>query len=142
MIKLKRIGRGLGSGRGKTSGRGTKGQLARGKMPLAFSGSNLPLYKKLPLRKGFGNSSRSSKTNLLSLSDLSIFKTGSIIDIASLTEAKLLSSKDAKLGIKILSRKRELNSSDGEVKVKLKVQVPTSKSAKQKIEQAGGQVDA
>ncbi len=142
MIKLKRIGRGLGSGRGKTSGRGTKGQLARGKMPLAFSGSNLPLYKKLPLRKGFGNSSRSSKPKLLSLSDLSIFKTGSIIDIASLTEAKLLSSKDAKLGIKILSRKRELNSSDGEVKVKLKVQVPTSKSAKQKIEQAGGQVDA
>lgn len=129
----KRIGRGHGSGRGKTSGRGTKGQLARGKMPLAFSGSNLPLYKKLPLRKGFGNSSRSNKLKLLSFSDLAIFKAGSIVDIASLIEQKLINSKEAKLGVKILL--------GGDIKVKLKVQVPTSKSAKQKIEQAGGQVD-
>ena len=58
---LKRLGRGIGSGKGKTGGRGSKGQKARGKVPLAFAGSNLPLYKKLPLRKGLGNRKVSGK---------------------------------------------------------------------------------
>lgn len=56
----KRLGRGLGSGKGKTVGRGTKGQKARGKMPAGFVG-NLPLYKKLPLRRGKGNPNPSKK---------------------------------------------------------------------------------
>ncbi len=48
---LRRLGRGVGSGRGKTSGRGTKGQKARGKIPLNFTGA-MALYKKLPRRRG------------------------------------------------------------------------------------------
>lgn len=55
----KRLGRGIGSGKGKTAGRGTKGQKARGKIPQTFTGG-LSLYKKLPLRRGYGNPKMSS----------------------------------------------------------------------------------
>ena len=64
LVKLKsrgkkRVGRGLGSKLGKTAGRGTKGQKARGKIPAGFTGAGLPTYKKLPLRRGLGNPSPS-----------------------------------------------------------------------------------
>lgn len=131
---MKRIGRGLGSGKGKTGGRGSKGQLARGKMPLAFAGSNLPLYKKLPLRRGLGNRKVSVKPVLLSLEALSIFKTGAKVNLESLVEQKVINEKQAESGVKVLSR--------GEIKVKLEVLVPVSASAKKKIEQAGGSVNA
>lgn len=62
----KRLGRGLGSGKGKTAGRGTKGQKARGKIPVNFSGAGLALYKKLPLRRGKGNKSPGKKEKRLS----------------------------------------------------------------------------
>lgn len=60
-IKNKRLGRGVGSSKGKTAGRGTKGQKARGKIPAGFSGGGLPAFKKLPLRRGLGNPSPSKK---------------------------------------------------------------------------------
>ena len=50
--KAKRVGRGLGSGKGKTSGRGMKGQKSRENIPAGFIGGTLPLYKKLPYRRG------------------------------------------------------------------------------------------
>jgi large subunit ribosomal protein L15 len=53
----KRVGRGYGSGKAKTAGRGTKGQLARGKTRPGFEGGQLPLIKRLPFRRGFGNTS-------------------------------------------------------------------------------------
>ncbi len=58
----KRVGRGLGSGKGKTGGRGTKGQKARGKIALGFIGGTLPLYKKLPYRRGLGNAKQTQKS--------------------------------------------------------------------------------
>ena len=95
----KRVGRGIGSGLGKTAGRGTKGQKARGKMPATFSGSGLPLYKKLPLKRGLGNSKVSDKLKVLSLEKLNIFKPKSVIDLEQLLKSKeLLSSNvNAKL---------------------------------------------
>jgi large subunit ribosomal protein L15 len=59
--KNKRLGRGYGSGKAKTSGRGTKGQKARGKVRPGFEGGQLPLIKRLPFRRGFGNTSGVTK---------------------------------------------------------------------------------
>ncbi|MBI4038279.1 50S ribosomal protein L15 [Candidatus Daviesbacteria bacterium] len=128
----KRVGRGLGSGLGKTAGRGSKGQKARGKMPVGFVGS-LPLYKKLPLKKGKGNPKLSSKPVAVKLSRLSTFAAKSSINIAKLIEAKIVSEKEARKGVKILGA--------GEVKSGLVVQVPISKAAQQIIEKAGGRVE-
>src|SRR3989344_1161202 len=91
----KRLGRGLGSGKGKTGGRGTKGQKARGKIPATFTGG-LSLYKKLPLRRGKGNAKVSVKPKIVNLSRLDIFKTKTVVDVAKLLEAKIISERDVK----------------------------------------------
>ncbi|MBI2314863.1 50S ribosomal protein L15 [Candidatus Daviesbacteria bacterium] len=127
----KRLGQGVGSGKGKTAGRGTKGQKARGKIPVGFTGS-LPLYKKLPLRRGKGNPKVQAKPKLLSLSQLNTFKANLVVDIAKLLEAKIVSDKDAKNGIKVLG--------NGEIKTALTVNLLTSNAARVKIEKAGGKV--
>lgn len=129
----KRLGRGLGSGKGKTAARGTKGQKARGKIPAGFSGSGLPLYKKLPLRRGFGNTVLGKKIAVLNLSDLSIFKAKDIIDIEKLIEVNLISKKDAKKGVKILG--------SGEIISALTIKLPVSDQARKKIEEKGGKVE-
>lgn len=128
----KRIGRGLGSGKGKTSARGSKGQKARGKIPPIFVGS-LPLYKKLPLRKGLGNPNFSKKIKELSLDSLNIFKAKSIVGVEDLIKANLVTQKQVKNGIKVLG--------GGEIKHALTVKLPVSKSAKEKIEKMGGKVE-
>lgn len=131
--KSKRIGRGLGSGRGKTSGRGMKGQKARGKVRIGFVGGGLPLYRKLPLRKGKGNPKLSKDLKVINLELLSFFKAKSVIDEQALIEAKIISKDDLKNGVKILSF--------GEVKNALIIKLPISKSAKDKIEAVGGRVE-
>lgn len=128
----KRLGRGVGSGRGKTAGRGTKGQKSRGKIPVAFSGSGLPLYKKLPLRRGLGNPKISSKPFVLNLGDLAEFKAKSVVDIEELLKHGLINKRDAKKGVKILG--------NGEIKAALTVKLPVSQKAKKKIEDRGGKV--
>lgn len=128
----KRLGRGLGSGKGKTGGRGTKGQKARGKIPATFIGG-LPLYKKLPLKRGKGNPPAAKKSKLITLTQLGIFKDKDIIDMTKLQEAKLVSKGEAKTGVKILG--------DGEINIALTIKLPVSKSARQKIEKAGGKVE-
>ena len=80
-ISKKRIGRGLGSGKGKTAGKGTKGQNARGKMRLGFVGGGLPLYRKLPLVRGKGNPGTRGKLFGANLSSLSNIKSGRVIDV-------------------------------------------------------------
>lgn len=125
----KRLGRGIGSGKGKTAGRGTKGQKARGKIPAAFTGS-LPLYKKLPLRRGLGNPTKSAKPKTLSLSELNVFPARSTVDIEQLIKAKVLSEKEARRGVKILAT--------GSLKKALTVKLPVSKSAREKIAKEGG----
>lgn len=127
----KRLGRGIGSGKGKTGGRGTKGQKARGKIPISFTG-NLPLYKKLPLRRGLGNPTKSPKPKIISLSRLNDFPARATVDMESLVRMKIVSAKQIKGGVKILGT--------GELKKTLTVKVPVSQSTRQKIEAAGGKV--
>lgn len=129
----KRLGRGIGSGLGKTAGRGTKGQKSRGKIPLAFSGSGLPFYKKLPLKRGLGNPKISDKPFVLNLGDLAEFRAKSVVDVEELLKHGLINKKNAKKGVKILG--------DGEIKVALTFKTPVSHKAKRKIEEKGGKVE-
>lgn len=134
-MSKKRLGRGIGSGKGKTGGRGTKGQKAKSKIPASYIGGGLPLYKKLPFRKGWGNPKISAKPLLLKLSDLNIFKAKSVVGFNSLIDQDLISEKDLKKrGIKILMTK------DEKLKVPLVVKVPVSKKVKEQIEKIGGKV--
>lgn len=128
----KRVGRGLGSGKGKTAGRGSKGQKARGKMPIGFTSSS-PLYKKLPLRRGLGNPKVSIKPKLLSLSSLNIFPLNSTLDLEQLINKKIVTSKQSRKGVKILNK--------GEIENALVIKLPVSKGAKVKIEKKGGRVE-
>lgn len=129
----KRIGRGIGSGRGKTSGRGTKGQKARGSVPASFIGGSLPLYKKLPYRRGLGNSKVSLKPVIVQVEALNVLKTNSVVDVDSLIKANIVLGKEAtKQGVKILG--------NGALKIALEVKVPVSKTAQAIIEKAGGKV--
>lgn len=127
----KRLGRGLGSGKGKTGGRGTKGQKARGKIPATFIGG-LPLYRKLPFKRGKGNPKPSRAQDIINLSALNVFKGKETVDIAKLLETKVISEKEAKRGVKVLS--------NGELNIALIVKLPTSAGARKKIEDAGGKV--
>ena len=83
--KKRRIGQGHGSGRVKTAGRGTKGQNARGKIPLNFEGGALPLIKRLPFRRGKGkNKVFKKKPIVINLKFLNFLKKDSIVDLKSL----------------------------------------------------------
>ncbi len=128
----KRVGRGIGSGLGKTAGRGTKGQKARGKIPVGFSGSGLALFKKLPLKRGYGNKRNFEKKAVINLSDLTIFKSKTVIDIEELINAKLISKKDVKKGVKLLG--------NGDLLSALTIKLPVSNLARKKIESKGGKV--
>lgn len=127
----KRLGRGLGSGKGKTGGRGTKGQKARGKIPATFTGG-MSLFKKLPLKRGKGNSNSRTKQKVINLSKLNFFKAKEVVDTAKLLEAKIITEKEAKSGVKVLS--------DGELGIALTVKLSTSAAARKKIENVGGKV--
>ncbi len=128
----KRLGRGIGSGKGKTAGRGTKGQKARGNVPITFVGS-LPLYKKLPLKKGKGNPKVSTKVKIIRLERLNVFKEKTVVDIEKLIEAKVISKRESTAGVKILG--------DGEINISLVVKLAVSESAQKKIEAKGGRVE-
>lgn len=132
----KRVGRGIGSGRGKTSGRGTKGQKARGKIPAGFIGGSLALYRKLPYKRGWtrkgGKPPKGKNPVVIKLSQLNTFKTGSNIDLSSLIEQGFIAQRDNRRGVKILA--------DSELKIGLTINLPVSKKAKLIIEKAGGKV--
>ena len=128
----KRLGRGVGSGLGKTSGKGHKGAKARsggGKGP-GFEGGQMPLQRRLP-KMGFVNI-YSKQYATLNLSQLDRFKDGDVVSIDALKEAGIV--KQVKDGIKILG--------GGEITKKLTVQVTKfTASAKEKIEAAGGKAE-
>ena len=129
----KRLGRGLGSGKGKTGGRGMKGQKARGRVAPGFIGGTLPIYKKLPYLRGIGNLKRSPKLVLVSLSALAGLKAGSTVNLQSLIDNKIVPEKKAKLvGVKIVG--------NGEITQKLTIKVPITSSAAAKVEKAGGEI--
>ncbi len=131
--KYRRIGRGHGSGRVKTSGRGTKGQKARENIPLTFAGSSLQAswLKRLPLARGKGkNKSFKEDYTVVNLKYLNGLKANSEVTLESLREAGIIGKRVNK--VKILG--------DGDLKVALNIKVPTSESAKKKIEKAGGKI--
>lgn len=133
--KMRRLGQGHGTGRAKTSGRGTKGQNARSKRALSFEGGALPLIKRLPFRRGKGrNYSLQNKAIIINLRTLSILPDKSVVDIELLIKHNIVVAADAKkLGVKILG--------DGELKNVFTVKLPVSTSARSKIEKAGGTVE-
>lgn len=129
----RRVGRGHGSGRVKTSGRGTKGQKARRDIKLHFEGGALPLIKRMPFLKGKGrNRSLKPAKMVLNVKDLNMLPDKSVVDVAFLIEKKLIVKDAALYGVKILG--------DGELNVSLTVKLPVSSGAKLKIEKAGGTV--
>ena len=131
----KRLGQGHGSGRVKTSGRGTKGQKSRGKIPLYFEGGALPLIKRLPFRRGKGkNKVFKKKPIIINITVLNLFKKDDAIDLKALISKKIVDEKEAGLyGVKILG--------DGEIKMPLTIKMPISKKAAEKIKKAGGKIE-
>jgi large subunit ribosomal protein L15 len=130
-----RVGRGTSARRGKTSGRGTKGQGARAGKPVRQynQGGNLPFYRRLPFKRGEGFTPLNRiEYNEVNLDQLAQFPAGSEINPASLAEAQLL-RKPGK-PVVILGR--------GEVKTALKINVHRiTAGAKFKVEAAGGSVE-
>lgn len=129
---VKRLGRGPGSGFGKTSGKGHKGQKCRSgaKSMKGFEGGQMPLHRRLP-KVGFTNIFK-KRYALLNLSSLERFKTGDVVDENILRDAGLI--KGNYDGIKLLG--------EGEIKASLTLKVDkASKSAVTKVEAAGGKVE-
>lgn len=129
----KRLGRGHGSGRGKTSGRGTKGQNARGTVPPHFEGGQLSVMKRLPFLRGKGrNKSKQTRAVTLTVGALANLPAKSDVTVALLKKQGLVGENV--VNVKILS--------GGTLETALTVHVPCSKSAASVIEKAGGNVAA
>ena len=130
----KRLGRGIGSGIGKTSGKGHKGQNARsgGGVRPGFEGGQMPLYRRLPI-KGFTNAKFKKVYSIVNVSSLNIFEANTEVDAVKLLEAGIL-SKIEKDGVKILG--------NGELTAALKVRANKfTNQAKEKITAQGGSVE-
>lgn len=128
----KRIGRGIGSGTGKTAGKGTKGQNARsgGGVRLGFEGGQNPLARRLP-KRGFTNPTR-KEFSIINLDLLNSFAEGTIVTPELLIENGYV--KQVKHGIKVLG--------NGELNIKLTVKANKfSEAAVKKIAAAGGQIE-
>ncbi len=126
----KRLGCGMGSGHGKTSGRGHKGQKSRsgGKVARGFEGGQMPLIRRVPKR---GFTSMAKGYQVINVGQLSRFEDGAVIDASVLYEAGLI--RNAVDPVKLLAR--------GEISKKLDLRLAAcSQSAKAKIEAAGGSV--
>jgi large subunit ribosomal protein L15 len=134
----KRIGRGIGSGKGKTGGRGGKGQTARSGVRIkGFEGGQMPLHRRLP-KRGFRNTMFARKLNEVNLGriqgaiDAGLLDTAGKIDAAALIKAGIL--RRAKDGVRLLG--------GGELKAKVTLAVfGASKSAVAAVEKAGGTVE-
>ena len=130
--KRTRRGRGLGSGLGKTSGRGQKGQNSRsgGGVRTGFEGGQMPLYRRLP-KRGFKNIFAKEYAEV-NVSSLNRFEDGAVVDPVALIEEGIL--KNVLDGVRILG--------DGELTKKLTVKANGfTKSAENKIKAAGGEVE-
>jgi large subunit ribosomal protein L15 len=131
-VKTKhRVGRGIGSGWGKTAGKGQKGQKARGTMKrLGFQGGQMPLQRRLP-KIGFNNIFGTTYAPV-NVGDLEVFAAGSVVDEAALRAVRLVRGPSD--GVKVLG--------DGDIDRALTLKVDAiSAAAKEKIEKAGGSVE-
>lgn len=127
----KRLGRGVGSGTGKTAGRGTKGFNSRsgGGVRPGYEGGQMPIHRRLP-KRGFTNIFK-NKIATINVKDLERFDSGSMIDESELIRAGLI--KGRRDGIKLLGK--------GEINKPLTLKIhAVSKEAKAKIEAAGGEI--
>lgn len=128
----RRVGRGPGSGHGKTCGRGHKGSLSRSGSfirPL-YEGGQMPLFRRLP-KQGFSNFKFANRYEIVNVSQLDCFDDGSVIGAAELSEIGLIDSPASR--VKILG--------DGEITKKLQISAHKfSKSAEQKIVASGGSI--
>ena len=128
----KRVGRGPGSGHGKTAGKGHKGHKARsgGGIKMGFEGGQMPLQRRLP-KRGFNNTFKKQYA-IVNLRDLARFEAGTKVDRQALLEAGLISAKDS--AVKLLG--------NGEIDKALTIAVDkVSQSARQKIEAASGAIE-
>ena len=131
--KRKIVGRGRGSGLGKTSGRGEKGQNARsgGGVRIVFEGGQTPLYRRVP-KRGFDNSRFEVKYATINVGDLNRFENGTVVTPELLKENGIIKNQLA--GIKVLG--------NGELNKKLTVKAHKfSTSAKEKIEASGSKIE-
>ena len=136
-IKKIRVGRGIGSGKGKTSGRGVKGQKSRSGVAIkSFEGGQMPLYRRLP-KRGFNplKKQKVAKLNLdkiQNLIDNKKINQDTSIDLEVLKKSKIINKSSSK--IKILGK--------GEIKTKINLNVDfVSKSAKEKLEKIGAVIN-
>ena len=135
--KRMRVGRGIGSGKGKQSGRGGKGQTARSGVRIkGFEGGQMPMHRRLP-KRGFRNTAFALKLNEVNLGkvqaaiDAKLLDAGATVDAAALIKAGVL--RRAKDGVRLLG--------NGELKAKVNFEVfGASKSAVAAVEKAGGSV--
>ena len=129
----KRVGRGPGSGLGKTSGRGQKGQKARsgGSINPVFEGGQLPLYRRLP-KRGFTNAKFKVSYAAVNLSDLNVFEDGTVVTPALLKDKGII--KKQLDGLKVLG--------NGKLEHKLTIQANKfSTSALEKIKESGSKAE-
>jgi len=128
----RRLGRGVGSGRGKTAGRGSKGYNSRsgGGVRPGYEGGQMPIQRRLP-KRGFTNVFK-KRIAVINIRDLSTFENGSLVDETALVKAGLVKGK--KNGVKLLG--------SGQINVALNVKLnQVSKIAGEKIKAAGGRVE-
>ena len=124
----KRVGRGIGSGTGKTAGRGGKGQYARNTVRPGFEGGQTPLHRRLPRFRGFNNIF-SREYAIINLSQLAGFEAGTVVTPELLLERRVI--RELKDGLKVLG--------DGDISLALTVRAHKfSKSAVEKISASGG----
>lgn len=129
---VKRKGRGIGSGNGKTAGKGHKGQKARsgGGVRIGFEGGQMPLTRRVP-KRGFNNIF-AKPLEIINVASLDKFEDGATVNVCDLLEKGILSK--CEYGVKVLG--------NGEVSKKLTVRANAfSASAKEKIEKAGGKAE-
>ncbi len=132
--KKVRVGRGIGSGIGKTSGKGHKGQNARsgGGVRPGFEGGNIPMIRKLPIR-GFNNKNFKKVYSTINVGDLECLEANTVVTEEFLYENRLV-GKIQPYGLKILG--------DGEISKPLTIKgAKLTSSAKEKIEKAGGKIE-
>ena len=134
--KKMRVGRGIGSGKGKTSGRGVKGQKSRSGVAIkSFEGGQMPLYRRLP-KRGF-NPIDKIKIAKINLEKIQTFIDKKIISSSDIVNAKLL--KELKIINKNTQQLKILGT--GEIKIKINIETDLiSKSAKEKLEKIGGSI--
>ncbi len=151
----KRIGRGHGSGQGKTAGKGHKGQKARAGRGIraGFEGGQMPLQRRIP-KRGFNNIF-AKKVAIVNVESLNMFEDGTVVDTALLVEAGLVGNtfdavkilgngdltKKVEVKLPLIRTKLKKVETDGKKEIKETPVVPFSATAKAKIESAGGKAE-